>query len=71
MGRAVPQLRVACPVGGAFSSDVPASYRKSEAIAGHPYDVDSVIANAGHHKRHTGASPPPTHPRARLLTSLT
>ena len=73
MGRAVPQPTVAWSRWGAFSSGVPASYRKSEAIAGHPFDVDSLIATAGCHQRHTGRqSAPNTHRRARprLLNSL-
>ena len=71
MSRAVPQLTLGGPVGGAFASDVPASYRKSEAIAGHPFDVDSLIATAKLNQQPTGRqSAPNTHRRARFLNSL-
>jgi len=65
MGWAVPQLTLGGPVGGAFASDVPASYRKSEATAGHPFDVDSLIATAGLHQRHTGRQCAPNTPQGQ------
>ena len=63
MGWAVPQLTLGGPVGGAFASDVPASYRKSEAIAGHPFDVDSLIATAKLNQQPTGRQSAPNTPQ--------
>ena len=65
MGGRFRNSRSRGPVGGAFPFDVPASYRKSEAIAGHPFDVDSLIATAELHRRHTGRQSAPNTPQGQ------